>query len=270
MLAHAIRASAPAGVDLVARTREELDVADHAQVEREIDAVKPELILNTAAFTAVDRAESDTQAAERGNALAPGLLGSAAARVGAKVVHFSTDHVFDGDSNAPYAEDAPTNPINAYGRSKLAGETVLLESGAHHLIIRTQWLYGPAGRNFPLTMWMRARQGVATRVVNDQTGVPTFTEDLAAATWSLLDQKGILNVVNEGVATWYDVAQRVFSAAGNVRCLEPCRTTEFPLPARRPAYSVLSTLRLRSLGHVLPPWQKSLDQYIAGLARAEN
>lgn len=270
MLAHALRATAPAGVVLVARTREEFDVADHVQVEREIDAVMPDLILNTAAFTAVDRAESDTQAAERGNALPPGLLGSAAARVGAKVIHFSTDHVFDGESSVPYEEDAPTNPINAYGRSKLAGENALLESGARHLIIRTQWLYGPSGRNFPLTMWTRARQGAATRVVNDQTGVPTFTVDLAATTWSLLDQEGTLNVVNEGVATWYEVARRVFSAAGNLRFLKPCSTTEFPLPARRPAYSLLSTLRLRSLGQMLPPWQESLDQYIAGLARTED
>ena len=263
MLAHAICAAAPAGVDLVARTHEELDVADGAQVAREVDAAKPQLILNTAAYTDVDGAEVDTQVVERVNARAPGLLGRAAARIGAKVVHFSTDHVFDGESNAPYAEDAPTNPINGYGRSKLEGERALLESGARHLIIRTQWLFGPAGRNFSSTMWARARERIATRVVDDQTGVPTSTEDLAAATWSLLDHDGILHIVNEGVASWYDVAERVFSTVGALHCLEHCSTNEFPTVARRPLHSVLSTSRLQRLGVALPPWQASLDQYIA-------
>jgi dTDP-4-dehydrorhamnose reductase len=266
MLGHALRASAPTSVEVVARTHVELDVGDETQVEREIRTLRPDFILNTGAFTSVDRAESEAQVAERTNGLGPGLLARAAARIGAKVVHFSTDHVFDGDAVVPYAEDASKNPVNAYGRSKLAGETALIESGARHLIIRTQWLFGPSGHSFPSTMWIRAMRGVATRVVNDQTGSPTFTEDLAFATWSLLEQEGILHVVNEGIATWYDVARRVFLAVGSLQCLEPCATIEFPTPARRPAYSVLSTVRLREFGLALPPWQESLDRYIAQLA----
>jgi dTDP-4-dehydrorhamnose reductase len=270
MLARALRASAPASFDVVARTHEELDVADASHVAREVNAVRPALILNAAAYTAVDRAESEGDAAARVNSLAPGLLGRAAARVGAKVVHFSTDHVFDGTSCVPYSEDAETNPINAYGRSKRAGEIALRESGARHLIIRTQWLFGPGGRSFPSTMWMRASKGIPTRVVNDQMGSPTLSDDLARATWSLLPQQGILNVASEGATTWHGVAERIFATAGASHCLAPCSSSEYPTAAQRPQYAVLSTERLRSLGITMPAWTDALDRYLARLAAADD
>jgi dTDP-4-dehydrorhamnose reductase len=170
----------------------------------------------------------------------------------------------------PYSEDAETNPINAYGRSKLAGEIALRESGAPHLIIRTQWLFGSGGRSFPSTMWIRASKGVATRVVNDQTGSPTLSDDLARATWSLLPQHGILNVVGEGAATWYGVAERIFATAGAPHCLAPCSSSEYPTAAPRPKYAPLSTERLRSLGIAMPAWTDALDRYLARLAPADD
>jgi dTDP-4-dehydrorhamnose reductase len=270
MLAHALQSSAPVSVEVVARTHAELDVSDALRVTREVNAVRPALILNAAAYTAVDRAESDAETPANVNGVAPGLLGKAAARVGAKVVHFSTDHVFDGTSNTPYSEDAETSPINAYGRSKLAGEVALRESGARHLIIRTQWLFGPSGGSFPSTMWMRASKGVATQVVDDQTGAPTFTDDLARATWSLLPREGILNVVSAGVTTWYGVAERIFRIAGASHCLTSCTSSEYPTAAQRPRYAVLSTERLQSMGFGMPDWTDALDRYLAGLRATEE
>ena len=269
MLASALRACTPDGVDLVALTRAELDVGDGAQVEQQVRTLRPDVVLNAAAYTEVDRAESHAEDAERVNGIAPGLLGKAASRWGATVVHFSTDYVFDGLAESAYDEEAATNPINVYGRTKLNGEMALRESGARHLIIRTQWLFGPAGRSFPATMWMRAGKGVLTRVIDDQTGVPTFTEDLARATWTLLEQDGILNVVNEGATTWHGVAQRIFSGAGCAHLLSACKSDERPTPARRPMHSRLSTVRLRALGGVLPHWTDALDRYIARLSAAD-
>ena len=266
MLASALRACTPEGVDLIALTRAELDIGDGAQVEQQVATLRPDVVLNAAAYTEVDRAESDPRGAERVNELGPGLLGKAAARWGAKVVQFSTDYVFDGADDSAYSEDAATNPINVYGRTKLNGEIALRESGARHLIIRTQWLYGPAGRSFPATMWMRACKGVPTRVISDQTGVPTFTDDLARATWRLLEHDGILNVVNEGSTSWHGVAQRIFSAAGCAHLLSACTSDERPTPARRPMHSRLSTARLHALGGALPPWTDALDRYIARLS----
>lgn len=269
MLASALLACAPADVDLVALTRARLDVGDGAQVEAKMRALRPDVVLNTAAYTHVDRAESQPRKAERVNAIAPGLLGKAATRCGAKVVHFSTDYVFDGSTDSAYDEEAATNPINVYGWSKLRGEIALRESGAQHLIIRTQWLFGPAGRSFPATMWMRACKGVPTHVIDDQTGAPTSTEDLARATWTLLEQDGILNVVNEGSTTWHGVAQRVFAAAGCAHLLSACASSERHRPARRPMHSRLSTVRLRALGGGLPHWTDALDRYIARLSAAD-
>jgi dTDP-4-dehydrorhamnose reductase len=269
MLARSLAATRPPHIELVARTREELDITNSEQVERELATANPDVILNAAAYTAVDSAESDIEAAERVNGAAPGLLSTFAARTGAKVVHFSTDHVFDGTRDTPYAEDAATNAVNAYGRSKLLGELALHESGARHLTVRTQWLFSDTGRSFPDTMWTRARGRMPTRVVDDQHGAPTFTGDLARATWRLLDEEGIMHVVSEGATTWYEVARRIFSAAGAVELLTPCTTSEYPVAARRPANAVLDTARLRSLGITLPQWTEAIDAFIARRIAAE-
>lgn len=269
MVAHALLETAPSNVERFARSHAELDVTDADAISRELAATKPSVIINTAAYTAVDRAESDADSAERVNGVAAGLLGAAAARIGAKVVHYSTDHVFDGKAVTPYTEDARTNPLNAYGRSKLHGEQALYASGANHVILRTQWLFGDAGRSFPDTMWTRARAGLQTRVVDDQRGAPTFTGDLARATWSLLDQDGVIHVTSSGVATWFEVAQHIFAAVGRSELLMPCSTNEYPVAARRPPNAVLDTTRLRSLGIVMPQWTDAIDGFIARRMAAE-
>ncbi|MEO5869839.1 MAG: dTDP-4-dehydrorhamnose reductase [Gemmatimonadaceae bacterium] len=270
MLARALLENAPSTMQIFARTRVELDITRAEAIDRELDRVQPDVILNASGYTAVDRAESDGDAADRVNGVAPGLLGAAAARISAKVVHFSTDHVFDGTSATPYPEDARVTPVNAYGRSKLRGEQSLRDSGARHLILRTQWLFGDFGRSFPDGMWRRARSRTPTRVVDDQTGAPTFTGDLARATWSLLDEDGVIHVASEGAATWYDVARRIFAATDALALLTPCRTGEYSVAARRPANAVLDTTRLHSLGISLPPWTDAIDRFIARRIAGES
>ena len=262
MLARALAATSPSAFEVIPLTREELDITDADSIERALTALRPSIVINSAAYTAVDRAEDDIEAAERVNGIAPGLLGAAAARREIKVVHFSTDYVFDGRSSAPYTEHDDTNPINAYGRSKLHGEHALRDSGAEHLLIRTQWLFGDSGKSFPDTMWTRARSRLPTRVIDDQWGAPTFAGDLARATWSMLGDRGIVHVVSEGVATWYDVARRIFAATGAGDQLSPCSTSEYPTPAQRPQNGRLDTALVRSRGHTLPPWEDAIDGFI--------
>ena len=266
MLAHALRDSVTAHIELIALTRDQLDIGDRSQVERVVSSIRPHVIVNAAAYSKVDAAESVPQTADQVNGHALGFLAEAALRIDAKVVHFSSDYVFDGTASRPYDEASVTNPISAYGRSKLLGEHALRASAARHLIIRTQWLFGPEGRNFPAVMWSRARSALPPRVVNDQTGSPTYTPDLAAATWSLLDHEGTIHVVNAGSTTWYGVAQQVFRRAGAEHLLEPCTSAEYPTPAPRPAYSVLSTARLRGLRGDLPGWSDALDRYLEQIA----
>jgi dTDP-4-dehydrorhamnose reductase len=198
--------------------------------------------------------------------MAPGTLGRLCAAAGVNVVHFSTDYVFDGSGSIPYVEDSPPNPINHYGASKLAGERGLMESGAEFLLIRTQWLYGSTGRSFPATMWERAKTGTETRVVNDQHGRPTSAASVARALWQLIDAgaDGVYHVANRGVATWYEVAERIFTAFGVQELVTPCTTADFPTPAARPAYSVLDTGKLeREAGIWLPHWTDALEDWTA-------
>jgi dTDP-4-dehydrorhamnose reductase len=196
-------------------------------------------------------------------------LAAACACRGIALAHFSTDYVVDGESARPYREDDAPAPHSVYGASKLAGERGVRESGAEHLVLRTQWLFGEAGRSFPRTMWERARRGEPTRVVGDQWGRPTWTRDLAAATWRLLagPARGILHVTSSGApTTWYDVARAVFDAAGAPSLLSRCTTEEYPTPARRPAYGVLDTTRLESeIGISMMPWREALERFVGGL-----
>jgi len=268
MLAHDLAAHAPPDVALTPLRRVDLDVTDQAAVARAIRDVRPTIVLNAAGYTRVDEAERERDLAFAVNGVAPGDIGRAAAAVGSMVVHFSTDYVFDGEADAPYPEDARANPLNVYGASKLEGERRLAASGAHHLIIRTQWLFGARGRSFPRTMWERARARQSTRVVHDQLGHPTSAEDLARATWVLVSQgvRGLVHVANEGVASWYDVAQRVFAAAGAAQLVTCLTTADFPTPARRPARAVLETSRANALlGGPLRNWEEALDRFLEGL-----
>ncbi len=270
MLGHDLLAEAPAGVELVSPTLEAVDITNPAALARAVDEARPDWVVNAAAYTLVDEAESATAVAHAVNATAVGLMADACARRRCRLAHFSTDYVFSGLSRRPYREDDPTAPVNAYGASKLAGEQAILGRGATALILRTQWLFGEHGRCFPRTMWQRARAGQATRVVDDQWGRPTFSVDLAGATWSLIQREasGIFHVANSGLATWYDVAHRVFEAAEVPELLTRCTAAEHRTPARRPAYSVLDTSRVEPvLGGPLPTWTDALDRFLARLPR---
>jgi dTDP-4-dehydrorhamnose reductase len=270
MLGRDLLAAAPGNVALHAARRADLDIRDFAAVERLICTLRPEWVLNAAAYTQVDRAEVERNEAAATNGHAVAALGEICSRHAVAIVHFSTDYVFGGDGTRPYRENDPCGPVNEYGRSKLLGERGLLESGAHALILRTQWLFGHHGRCFPLTMWERALKGLPTRVVDDQFGRPTYTHDLASATWALIHRRvrGIFHVANSGEATWFDVALRVFSSLRAEALVQRCTTPDYPAPARRPAYGVLDTHRLGALGLTLPPWPEALDSFLVELSRS--
>jgi dTDP-4-dehydrorhamnose reductase len=291
MLAHDVLSQAPEEVELVPRTSRELDITNQSAVDSTIAAVRPDVVINCAAYTDVDGAESHQDKAFAVNGEAPGVVAAALERhrrrtpgVDPLLVHFSTDYVFDGTGSRPYRESDPVAPAGVYAASKLAGERKIAEHGRRYLILRTQWLYGIRGKSFPRTMWERATAGLATKVVTDQTGRPTYTVDLAQATWQLLSvdrrrQEGeassemnagpILHVTNAGSATWYQVAEHVFRRAGNPELLTPCTTADFPRPAKRPPWSVLDTTQFEGIvGRPLPVWTDALDRFLNELEAA--
>ncbi len=269
MLGTDIVATAPDEYRVDAYGHSDGDITDTHAIARILTAARPGVVINATAYTQVDRAEQDYDAAAEVNGSAVSRLGTLCADRGVRIVHFSTDYVFRGDARQPYSEGDPADPVNAYGRSKLAGEQALNASGAEPLILRTQWLYGLAGRSFPRTMWERAMRRLATRVVSDQFGRPTYTLDLARATWDLVRQgaSGVFHVSNSGTdASWFDVASAVFQTAGAASLLSACTTADYPTPARRPAYSVMSTDKLARAGITLAPWQDALSRYLALLS----
>jgi dTDP-4-dehydrorhamnose reductase len=269
MLGFDLRRSAPPDVELMSPPSQAVDITNVHDVTRALDDEAPRWVINAAAYTDVDQAEAHPTLALAVNGDGPGILSTECARRGIPLVHFGTDYVFAGDAIRPYAEDSPVAPLNAYGRSKLAGEQSVLRSGAHALVIRTQWLFGINGRSFPRTMWERACAGIATRVVNDQAGRPSYTVDVASATWELIarEARGVVHVTNTGApATWFDLAERVFAAAGARELLRPCSTPEYPTPAPRPSYSVLGTRRVeREFSIELPRWEDALQRFLAEL-----
>lgn len=261
MLGRHLLSTAPSVIIPIPYTHAELDITRHNALEQALTA-RPDVVINAAAYTAVDDAEQESGRAFAINGTAVGTLGEIAARSGARVVHVSTDYVFAGTSTQPYEEESHTQPVNTYGASKLAGETALRQSGAHSLIVRTQWMFGATGKSFVRTMWERARAGVETKVVNDQTGRPTYARDLAHAVWSLISReaRGVVHVANDGIATWFDLAEHIFARDGQRELLRACLTTEYPTAARRPHYSVLSTGRFENLfGQPLPHWRSAVD-----------
>ncbi|HET7039962.1 MAG TPA: dTDP-4-dehydrorhamnose reductase [Gemmatimonadales bacterium] len=278
MLGRDLVGTAPRGVELTPCARADADITDPAAVARALRTCRPDVVLNCAAYTSVDRAEAEPEAAWAANAEGPAVIGRTAREAAAPplVIHFSTDYVFDGAAREPYSEDSPTAPLGVYGASKLAGERALAASGAPCCVIRTQWLFGLAGRSFPRTMWERAMAGSPTRVVSDQWGRPTFTTDLARVTWQLVLHAGrelsrhrVLHVANRGVATWHDVAARVFGSVGAGPLLTACTTAEYPTPARRPRYSVLDLSRVAGLpGGTIPSWDDALRRFLASLGAA--
>ena len=269
MLASDLARTAPAGATIRAVSRAECDVTEHTAVARLAQEARPELIVNASAYTAVDEAERERETAFAVNGTAVGAMARVAADLGVPLIHYSTDYVFGGDVRRPYREDDPTSPINAYGASKLLGEQLVAGSGAQALVIRTQWLFGFAGKSFVRTMWNRARDRQPTRVVDDQWGRPTYTLDLARVTWRLAGagRTGLLHVTNGGTAvTWFSLAARVFAAVGARDLLTACRTADYPTAAVRPTYSALDTARVASLlGEEPPDWTSAVDRFLAEL-----
>jgi len=245
----------------------EIDISDSEAVKSLLEQLRPDVVLNCAAFTAVDRCESEPALAERANALGPAVVAAACAG-GPLLVHVSTDFVFDGRASTPIAEEAATGPASVYGRTKLEGERAVAEAGGAHLIVRTQWLFGP-GQNFVRTIQRLAANGGPLRVVEDQLGRPTWTSALAHAIFRAVEvgARGKLHLACEGTASWFDLAHMVVEE-GARRGLHPpvevraIPTSEMPRPAPRPAYGVLGLERARGLGLVLPHWREALDGYL--------
>jgi dTDP-4-dehydrorhamnose reductase len=269
---------APLG-EVTALGRAQLDLADVPRLVASVRALQPEAIVNAAAYTAVDRAETEREAAFAVNATAPRVLAEEARRSGALLVHFSTDYVFDGAKASAYVEEDPANPINVYGASKLAGERAIAASGCRHLVLRTSWVYGPRGANFMLTMLRLARERPQLRVVDDQVGAPTSSTAIARATATVLERTlrspglaGFYHLAAAGETTWCGFARAILARAGFETPVVPIRTEEYPTPARRPRNSRLDCSRLRqAFGVALEPWQEALDEAMrlhARLSRA--
>lgn len=232
--------------------------------------LRPEAIVNCAAYTAVDRAEQEEALATEVNGTAVGMMAAYAAVEHIPFLTFSTDYVFPGDGSAPYVESSPTGPVNAYGRSKLAGEKIALSVCPEALVVRTSWLLSGTHPNFVATMLRLAAQR-EVKVVDDQRGSPTMADDLAPAAWSALraGASGLLHLTNSGATTWFRLARAAVAQAGlDPGRIVPCSTAEYPTPARRPAYSVLGSERRRPLGLPdLPPWEDSLPAVVEGWRR---
>lgn len=244
-LGQALAATAPAIVNLTAPTRTELDITDQDQVASAIAAARPDLVINAAAWTAVDKAEAEEEAALLANATAVAHLAKAAAANGARFVQVSTDYVFDGQACQPYRPDSPTAPASAYGRTKLAGERAAAAFHPAPLIVRTAWVYAATGNNFVKTMLRLMAERDEIRVVADQVSTPTHARSLARAIWALQSHSGTFHWTDGGIASWYDFAQAIQDDALALGLLSravpvlPIATAEFPSPARRPAWSVL-------------------------------
>jgi dTDP-4-dehydrorhamnose reductase len=244
-LGRALAASAPANVTLVAPPEAAFDICNAAQVAEVVAAARPDLVINAAAWTAVDKAEAEEAAALAVNATAVGHLAAAAAHAHARFVQISTDFIFDGSASQPYAPDATPNPISAYGRTKLAGEQAAQAAHPAPLIIRTAWVYAAAGNNFVKTMLRLMAERDEVRVVADQLGTPTSAASLARAIWALHGHGGTFHWTDAGVASWYDFAAAIHDEALALGLLSravpvlPIRTADYPTPARRPAFGVL-------------------------------
>ena len=277
------RAFAPLG-RVVAVDRADVDFLDVAQVRALVRDHRPAVIVNAAAYTAVDRAESERELAFAINATAPLALAEEAARLGALIVHFSTDYVFDGTKDAPYLEDDAPSPLNVYGESKLAGDRAVTSSGAPHLVFRTSWVYASRGQNFLRTMLKLAHERDTLRVVADQIGAPTPARLLAEASAQLVGRHladgapalpesrwGIYNAVTRGATSWHGFAQRILELdprRGGQRCREvvPIPTSDYSTPARRPARSLLDVGKLeRTFQLRMPAWDEQLELVMAEL-----
>ena len=256
------RSLAPLG-EVSALGRAQLDLSDAARVSATVRAASPEVIVNAAAYTAVDRAESEPQLAFAVNASGPAVLAAEAARLGALLVHYSTDYVFDGAKAGAYVEDDAPHPLNVYGSSKLAGERAIVAAACRHLLLRTSWVYGPHGSNFMLTILRAARERPELRVVDDQVGAPTSSAALARATAQVLraGAEGLYHMSAAGKTSWCGFARAILARAGLHTPVVAIRSEEYRAAARRPRNSLLDNSRLRAAcGVALAPWEEGLAE----------
>jgi dTDP-4-dehydrorhamnose reductase len=280
--------------EVVSFDRHELDLSNPDQIRRAIREVQPTAIVNAAAYTAVDRAETDEQQARVINVDAPALMAEEAKKIGAVLVHYSTDYVFDGSADHPYGENDAPNPISVYGQTKFAGEEAIRAVGIPHLIFRTAWVYGTRGRNFLLTILRLATEREELKIVSDQFGAPTWSREIAKGTLSALEQfskqnretssrlAGTYHMTAAGKTTWCEFAEAILERGARIspnvawfaaatggrpliaRRITPIATQQYPTPARRPVYSVLSNSRLKqAFGIELPDWKAQLDSVFA-------
>lgn len=264
---HALQARNPF-VELVAATRHDSDLTDIEGLRAFIRRVRPDVIVNAAAYTAVDKAESDRERCYAVNATAPGVLSKEAAALGAKLLHYSTDYVFDGTKTAAYCEEDATGPRNVYGASKLAGEEAIAAAGGEFLILRTSWVYSNHGSNFLKTMLRLGAERPELRIVADQHGAPTSADAIAEATVRILKNaeakrwvSGLFHMTAAGATTWHGFAEAIFARAGGQKLLlVPIATSEYPTPAARPTNSLLSNDKFAAaFGFRMPEWERQLD-----------
>lgn len=272
--AEASRQAARRGWECTSFNRDELDITDEESVRHAASKFEPQVIVNAAAYTAVDDAESNEEQATLVNGVGAKIVAGAARDAGATIIHISTDYVFDGSSEAPYKPDDAVNPLGAYGRSKLAGELAVSESGARYLILRTSWVYSHEGRNFVRTMIRLGSERPSLSVVADQHGSPTSAHDLAHA---ILDAAAVMGAdaslhgtyhfCNANVTTWYDFAKEIFRLrGGNGPVINPIATADYPTPAKRPAWSTLDCSSFeRDFGIQRRPWQQALADVVSAL-----
>ena len=267
--------------------RDQLDLSDKDAIRRVVQAIKPDLIINPAAYTAVDKAESEPDLAYVINAIAPQVLAEEAAKINAALIHFSTDYVYDGSKIENYIETDAQNPLSVYGKSKLAGELAISAVGLPHLILRTSWVYGAYGKNFLKTIIRLASERESLRIVADQYGAPTSSESIADAVIELLNswqplelsQTGIYHFTNQGKTSWHGFSSEIVNEynrlakskslqmlKANVENIEPITTADYPTPAARPANSTLSNQKLKQVFNVsLPSWEQGLQQVMQSL-----
>ncbi|MBO9564602.1 MAG: dTDP-4-dehydrorhamnose reductase [Niastella sp.] len=267
-----LSASYPA-FDFIFVDKEELSIDRFELVSQYFDVVKPAYCINAAAYTAVDKAESDKEVAFLVNGDAVGVLASACKKYGTKFIHISTDYVFDGTSPEPYKEDTPTNPVNVYGVSKLRGEALCLYYNPDAVIIRTAWVYCEYGNNFVKTMLRLMKDRPELNVVSDQVGAPTYAVDLAQAMLEIISREssagwvpGIYHYSNQGRISWYDFAVAIKELSGSSCAVNPIPTARYPTPAKRPSFSLLDTHKIRATyGLTIPAWKDSLQRCLQRL-----
>ena len=257
--------------DVIATERGKLDLTNPDAIVAAVRGAKPKLIVNAAAYTAVDQAEKDIATAQAINARAPGIFAEEAKRIGAVLIHYSTDYVFDGRQSTPDSEDAATAPLSVYGATKLDGERAIAEVDALALVLRTSWVYGLTGKNFLLTMRRLAAERDELRIVADQIGVPNWSRALAEATTrvvagglpAIAERRGLYHFSATGQASWFDFAQAILADRARPRIV-PITTADYPTPARRPAYGVLDTQRFeKTFGFGLDDWRETLARCLA-------